>query len=274
MYEQEKKMLNRKQNITDNSEWLAAYEHSTELYDIKAIKHLEETTIAHIRHMTALYKNICSSWISGKDSVVLQNVLEKSGIAFTPIMWRGINEYPALKNWINEHKPHGLIEEIIDKYSLEFLEKHPQYLFCKGNTRTKWMSTKWERQRTDIKKHDFDLFITGRRIKDGNQCGTKANGYISSKVGYDVYSPLAEWNAEQLLAYIRYNNIELSPFYSWDRGFLIGSIAMGEWTERAAMNKTENEVWDEIYEIDPSIVIKASMTLTSAKKYLLERCKK
>ena len=102
-------------------------------------------------------------------------------------------------------------------------------------------------------------------------CRNKENNYVVSKSNYDVFSPLANWNAEQLLAYIKYNNIELPPFYKWDRGFLIGSIAMGEWTERAIMNKTEDEVWQELYDIDKSIVINASSKLTSAKKFLESR---
>ena len=76
-----------------------------------------------------------------------------------------------MRKWINENKPKNLIEEVIDKYSLEYLEKHPQYLFCKGKTRQNWMAEKWKRQNKDITKYNFDLFITGRRIKDGNQCG-------------------------------------------------------------------------------------------------------
>lgn len=99
------------------------------------------------------------------------------------------------------------------------MEKHPQYLFCKGKTRQNWMAEKWKRQNKDITKYNFDLFIAGRRIKYGNQCGNKENNYIVSKSNYDVFSPLANWNAEQLLAYIKYNNIELPPFYKWDRVF-------------------------------------------------------
>ena len=114
---------------------------------------------------------------------------------------------------------------------------------------------------------------TGRRLKDGNQCGNIENNFIVNKNGYDVFSPLGAWNNEQLLAYIKYNNLDLPPFYKYDRGFLIGSIAMGEWTERAVLDKTENEVWDELYLIDKSIVINASKVLTSAKKYLEERGK-
>ena len=46
---------------------------------------------------------------------------------------------------------------------------------------------------------------------------------------------------------------------------------MGEWTERAIMDKTENEVWQELYDIDKSIVINASSRLTSAREFLESR---
>lgn len=266
-------MLVKKQNIKTNQEWLDAYKKCTSLYSFDDIKKLEAITISLIERISKKYKNICSGYIAGKDSIVLNHILNKTNIKFTPIMWRGINEYPSMKEWVDNNKPSNLIEEVIDKYSLEFLEKHPDYLFCKNKTRQQWMATKWERQRKDIKKYGFDLFITGRRLKDGNQCGNIENNFIVNKNGYDVFSPLGAWNNEQLLAYIKYNDLDLPPFYKYDRGFLIGSIAMGEWTERAVLDKTEKEVWDEIYLIDKSIVIEASKTLTSAKKYLEERGK-
>lgn len=269
-------MLNKKQQIEDNAEWLRAYEDCTKTISREQIASLEYRTIALIRKVANHYRKPCSGWIAGKDSLVLDHILRKSGILYTPIMWRGVNEYPSMTKWIAENKPHNLIEEVIDRYTLEFLEKHPEYLFCSNGTRQKWMSTKWTRQRKDISKHGFDLFITGRRLKDGNICGTKESGYVTKKANatYASFSPLAEWTHEQLLAYIKYENIHLPPFYSYERGFLIGSVAMGEWTERPMLNKTEDEVWDELYSIDPTIVINASRVLTKARRYLEKRgCK-
>lgn len=263
-------MLRKKQQITDNSVWLEAYENSTTLYTREQIAQLERETINLIRAVAQNYNNICSGWIAGKDSLALDHILRKSGIRYTPIMWRGINEYPSMRRWIAVNKPQNLIEEIIDKYSLDFLEKNPDYLFCKNGTRQDWMATKWQRQRKDIAKHGFDLFITGRRLRDGNNCGTRENGYIVTKA-YSTFSPLAEWTHEQLLAYLRYENISLPPFYLYERGFLIGSVAMGEWTERPILNLTEEEVWDELYNIDKSIVINASAKLTSARLYLQKK---
>lgn len=264
-------MLVKKQSVKSNSQWLEAYKRSTELYSYEDIQTLEAKTIARIELVARAYNNVCSGWIAGKDSLALSFLLSKTSIRHTPIMWRGINEYPAMAAWIEKNKPHNLVEEVIDKYTLDFLEKNPEYLFCKGKTRLKWMNTKWERQRKDINKHGFDLFITGRRLKDGNLCGNAENNFIVPKKGFDTFSPLGDWNNEQLLAYVKYNHIQLPPFYSYDRGFLIGSIAMGEWTERAVLDKTEEEVWQELYDIDKSIVINASAKLSSAREFLKGR---
>lgn len=266
-------MLIKKQQIEDNAVWLRAFEDCTKSLTREEIAVLEYKTIALIRKTAQNYCNACSGWIAGKDSLALDHILRKSGIRYTPIMWRGVNEYPSMTRWIAANKPYGLIEEVIDKYSLPFLEKHPEYLFCSNGTRQKWMATKWARQRKDISKHGFDLFITGRRLKDGNICGSKESGYVTRKPNatYASFSPLAEWTHEQLLAYIKYENIALPPFYSYERGFLIGSVAMGEWTERPMLNKTEDEVWDELYAIDPTIVTNASRVLTKARRYLEKR---
>lgn len=266
-------MLNKKQNIKDNSEWIEAFEKCTSEVTQERIEQITAEAIARIKHISDQHKNICSGWIAGKDSIVLEHILKKSGIRYTPVIWRGINEYPAMIDWINRNKPDNLIEEVIDKFSLDFIEKNPDYLFCQGDTRNKWMGEKWKRYKKDIPKHGFDAFLVGRRIKDGNVCGKKEEGFRRVKDGYSEYAPLAEWTHEELLAYIKYNGIELPPFYEWDRGFLLGSVAMGEWTERPTAGKSVFEVWDELYNIDKSIVIKAAEKLTSAKQYLEKRNK-
>ena len=108
-------MLNKKQNIKDNSEWIEAFKTCTDIYSKADINTLAEQTTADIRQITKPYGNVCSGWIAGKDSIVLEDILRKSGIKYTPIMWRGINEYPAMKEWIDKNKPSNLIEEVIRK---------------------------------------------------------------------------------------------------------------------------------------------------------------
>ena len=263
-------MLGKKQNIKSNDEWLNAFDTCTSIYSKEYIDDLEQRTIARIKKVASKYKNICSGWIAGKDSLALHHLLVKSGINFTPVMWRGINEYPCMVEWIQKNQPNNILFEIIDKFDFDFLEKHPEYLFCKNGTRQNWMSEKWKKQKQTMKKYNFDLFIAGRRIKDGNNCGKKEDDYIVKK-DYDTFAPLAEWNHEEVLAYIKYNNIELPPFYSFKRGFLIGSIAMGEWTEYASKNNTDDEVWEEIWDIDKTIVENAANYLTSAKEFLKKK---
>lgn len=265
-------MLSRKQSVRDNLEWLRAYEECTSVHSQGSIQELEKRTIESFTSALSRYSNPCNGWIAGKDSIALQLLVRRSGVPCTPIMWRGINEYPAMRDWIDENKPNGIVESVIDKFTLGFLESHPKYLFCKGDTRNRWMAEKWKRQKSDMSKYGFDVMVLGRRIKDGNQCGRRSDGFIAKKNGYDVYSPMAEWTHEQLLAYLRYNDIELPPFYWWPRGFLIGSIAMGEWTERAGFGMSDKEVWQEIWQIDSSIVISAANKgLSSAENYLEEK---
>lgn len=260
-------MLLKKQNIKDNDEWLLALDKCTSIISRAEIAALEAKTIELIKDRTLPYHNICSGWIAGKDSLVLDRVLQKSGIKYTPVMWQGVNPYPAMRTWIAANHPENLITETVDKFTLEYLNKHPDYLFCQNGTRLQWMAEKWKRYKQDIKKHDFDLFIVGRRLKDGNMCGSRENGYIVRK-SFDTFAPLAEWTHEHILAYIKYENVVLPPFYFWKRGFLIGSVAMGEWTERPVLDLSVDDVWSELYDIDKSIVFGAAQTLTSAKSYL------
>ena len=68
-----------------------------------------------------------------------------------------------------------------------------------------------------------------------------------------------------MLAYIKYNGIELPPNYYWKNGFLIGS---GAWAERDSYGASENEMWADIEKIDENILIEASKHLSSAKRYM------
>lgn len=261
-------MLGRKQGIASNDEWLSAYETCCSAVSRERCDELAEATADRIASVLRGYRKPASGWCAGKDSIVLEHLLARFGFGHDPFMWRGVNDYPAMEAWIEANRPDGLRESVIGKFDLEFLEEHPDYLFCQGNTRQKWMAEKWKRQRADMEGDGYDVLILGRRKKDGNQCGRAEDAYVARKGACDSFSPLADWTHEELLAYIRYNGLELPPFYSWPNGFLYGSVAMGEWTERPAMGRPESAVWDEIMQIDPSIPEAAASRLTSARRYL------
>jgi hypothetical protein len=56
----------------------------------------------------------------------------------------------------------------------------------------------------------------------------------------------------------------LPPIYDWKNGYLCGTHP---WPARQWTGSISNG-WREIYEIDPSIVEKASETIVSAKQFL------
>ena len=261
-------MLRRKQDIRSNDDWLTAYDTCCDAVSREQSDRLAQDTADRIESVMRAHSKPASGWCAGKDSIVLEHLLCRFGFEHEPIMWRGVNEYPAMAKWIDGNAPDNLRCSIVGKFSLEFLEAHPDYLFCQGDTRNKWMAEKWRRQRADMESGGYDLLILGRRRKDGNQCGKAENAYVADRGGFDAFSPLADWTHEELLAYIRWNGIELPPFYSWPNGFLYGSVAMGEWTERPAMGRPESAVWDEIMRIDAEIVKGAANTLTAARRYL------
>lgn len=260
-------MLGRRLTIKDNQRWVDAFEDSVKTHSLNHIERITEDAIKRIRSICPQY-HCCSGWVGGKDSIVLHDVLLRSGVVFSPIIWRGVNEWEMMRKWIEENAPHNIIMCSVDKFTFEFLEKNPEFLFCQGNTRQKWLQAKFNRYNKDIVDLGYNMFITGRRVIEGNVCGSKKDGYIVKGKYFTTFNPLAEWTHEEVLAYIRYHNLSLPPIYGLQQGFRCGSVSTGEWTEYACFELSEKEVWDEIYAVEPRTVINASKHLTSARRYL------
>lgn len=252
----------KKQAIRDNGVWLQAFEHCTETWSYAETEHMADAVIERIIDVSKGYSRIAYGWCAGKDSIVLADIIERADIDCKPMMWRGINEWPDMRRWIDANAPEGIQFNTVDKFTFDYLNRHPRVLFCQDGTRTEWMKEKWTRMKRDLK--GYDLFITGRRIQDGNLCGTDG---ITHGTGYDTFNPLYRWPHELMLAYIKHHNIKLPPFYLYPRGFLCGSVAMGEWTEYPAMGMSEKQVFDEIWRIDPDIV-RGATGLDAAMRYL------
>lgn len=250
-----------------NQEWVNAYNNATSLIPISRINELEKKAILNIIKTSHNFTNICNGWCGGKDSLVLQKLIDKSMIQSTPIHWEYSEEFPCVRDWYKSNRPKNCIVEVLRFFDLNFLENNNDYLFCKGNTRKEWISKKLIIQDKDIKKYQFDLFITGRRKLDGNQCGKKENNYLTKKQNYSVFNPIAEWTNEELLAYLRYNNIELPPSYWFKTGFISGT---GAWTDYDCLGRSDFEVLDELYQIDKRI-IKEAYPLSITKQRMMSR---
>lgn len=252
-----------------NSYFLELYERGLEIISKDEIDELEKETIEKIKKVDAYYNKTCISYSAGKDSIVLQNLINKSGISHRPVMWMTIYQYPSFLNWLKDHEPRKLHIEILSKPTWLQLENESDLLFCKTpDANTYWMAQKWKAQNSYLKDNNFDLLITGRRLGDGNNCGSKKKLYVRKAKNYDIFSPLAEWSYEQVFGYIRHRNLSLPPHYFYKDGFIHGS---GAWAERISYglaDKTDNEHWKELYLREPQIVIEAANYLSSAKMFL------
>lgn len=234
------------------------------------IDDLTQKTIEKIKKISKGYKKIVVGYSSGKDSIVVEDLCKKSGIKYIPVMWRTIYHYTKTLDWIKNNKPENTIEIILDRPSWDDLEKNEMLQFCgEKKADTFWMSHKWKAQKQFLKEYGCDLFITGRRTRDKNNCGKKENDYVKIGKDHNTFSPIAEWTIQEVIAYLRYNNLELSPQYlEIPDGFLNGSIAYLESFRFGRFKCELNDKWDEVYNIEKDQVYRAAKYLTSAREYL------
>lgn len=220
----------------------------------KAIEDIRRTTRG---------KDVAFAWSGGKDSIALADVCKKAGV--DRAMWAHTElEYPAFFDWCQKHKPENC--EIINTgYDLDWIIAHPNMLFPNDADHQKWMAIY---QRKSFSKCFFDdkldMLMVGHRKADGNIVG---EGNIITKNSGEVrYSPLADWSHEMLLGYIYYFNLEMPMIYWWRDGFRKGTHP---WAGRTG-TKSLDQGYEEVWEIDPQIVVEAAHKLDSAK-YFLER---
>lgn len=258
--------LGKKQNIK-NEDWITAIKNIEKTVSKSEIDTLTKETVAQIKAKTKGQK-VAYAWSAGKDSIVLGALCEKAGIKDCMI---GVCEleYPAFYAWINEHKPPKC--EIVNVgLDLDWLAAHQSMLFPQDSTVAgKWFNIlQHKAQRQYFKDHDLDVLLLGRRRADGNYVGKGSNIYTDGK-GVIRFSPISEWKHEHILAFIHYNKLPLPPIYNWKNGYLCGTHP---WPARQWTGSLENG-WQEIYDIDPSIVVCAAEKIESAKHFLEGRCK-
>ena len=253
--------LGRKQRIS-NDAWLeavATIENAVPRDELdKLVTVTQEDILATVKGKRAAY-----AWSAGKDSIVLGHICEAAGVTDSMIGVCDL-EYPAFAAWVQKNKPAGC-EVVNTRQDLNWLAEHPEMLFPQESaTAGRWFSIVQHRaQREYFKAHQLDIIILGRRRADGNFVGRGTNIYTDRK-GVTRFSPLAAWSHEHILAYIHYNQIPLPPIYGWKNGYLCGTHP---WPARQWTGSTENG-WQEVYDIDPSIVTAAAEKIESARTFL------
>lgn len=257
-----KQVLGRKQT-SKNDDWIYAWEHIEELISLAEVKSYADASLKEILR-TVAGKNVAYAYSGGKDSIVLADLCEKAGISTGYFAYCDL-DYPAFVAWVREHKPTG-VQMMHTGYGLDWLYHHQRLIFAEGQLGQRWHQIS---QRGPFTKMFFDnhldMLIVGHRTIDGNFCGP--DGFIRKQTGEVRYSPLRNWPHEALLGYIHYNSLPLPPIYQWKDGFVQGTHA---WPEREFCSDDIMKGYREVYEIDPSIVMKAAEKLPSARHFLEE----
>ena len=202
-------------------------------------------------------KKVAYAWSGGKDSLVIADLCKRAEIIKSFCLVTEL-EYPQWLKFLQENKPPNC--EIINVgYDLDFIAKHSELLFAVGKLEQFWnINIRQKNFKKYIQKNKLEVLILGRRKIDGNFCGKK--GLRLSNDNCIIYSPIFDWSHELLFAYMHYNKIELPFIYKLQRGFNFGTHL---WVER--------DTFQEVYDIDPSIVIKAAEKIPDARKWLEER---
>ena len=207
-------------------------------------------------------KKVAVSWSGGKDSIVLKHICQQIGINRT--FWVRSNlEYPEVINWTDKHGPDNL-EVVNTGQDLKWLAKNRHMLFPQhGKIASIWYKIVQNTgQKWYFEENEIDMLLVGRRIKDGNDPGK--DGMDVNKHGVVYYSPIYNWSHEDVMSYVEYFNIKLPPLYKWANGFQVGT---GPWAAREHTGSIQKG-WEEVYNINPSIVEKAAKHLNSAAKFL------
>ena len=259
------KPLGKKQTIS-HEQFLEVFQKIEQVVSRSELDALVDRTVENIKATTS-GKRAAYSWSGGKDSIALGGVCELAGVKPCVFgMTHGL-EYPAFLAWITDHMPHEL-EVISTGLDLAWLAKHPEMLFPRDSR----LDAKWfkliqhKAQAQYYKKHKLDMLILGRRLGDGNFCGPKG-AYVYETKGVTRYSPIAEWRHEDIFAFIHYYKCPIPPIYQWPRGFRVGT---GAWPARQ-WTESEEQGWEEVWTIDPSIVHEAASVLPQARAFLRGR---
>lgn len=259
-------MLERKQSMKPESEikWWNVINNIEDYVSRNEVATATAEALGRIKAATT-NKKAAYAWSGGKDSLVIGDLCRKAGITKSFCLITEL-EYPAWSKFLHENKPPDC-EMINVGFDLDFLANHQELLFAKGRPAQFWnKQIQAKHIEQYLANNDIDIVILGRRKIDGNSCGR--DGFITKRGGKMTCSPIYDWCHELLFAYLHYNAIALPEIYRWRRGFYNGTHL---WVDQAEGDFEQG--CREVYEIDPSILLKAAEKIPAVKEWL-EQCTK
>lgn len=247
------KVLGRKNEHRENENdlWVEVYRDCVNHISKEETDELANRTIRRLKEMSIGHSRLGYAWSGGKDSIAMLDLIRKSGILiFGGVFVQYENEYPEFLEWVERNKPADLSIVKANAFTLEYIKKHPNLLFpIDSKSKSAYIPPRWKAQNKWCSENGIDGLITGRRTIDGNICG---KGFITRSGGVDKINFMADWSQEQLLAYIRWNGLELPPTYWYPNGFVYGTHC---WTERNRVNGSVEETFEELSLIDKRILL-------------------
>ena len=241
-------MLGKKQR-SQQSDWIETLTKIDKIISREAFEQRVEETLEDMRRVIGS-QHVAFGWSGGKDSQVLRFLMERLGQTECVLVICNL-EYPAFLRWATDHMPDDLTIINTDQ-DLPWLIAHPDWLFPQTAAQAaRWFAAVQHRgQIRYFRQAHLDMLILGRRLADGNVCGSNSSWITQTRQGIIRYHPLATWTHEEILAAIYYEHLALPPNYQWPRGFQVGT---GPWPARQWIT-SELEGWKEVYYIDPDII--------------------
>lgn len=243
-----------KKQSSNDAQWQALWDNAIEKNPASKIEEMAQ----------AAMETICNNYGSdtiigysgGKDSLVLRHLCEKCLDKPSFIVCLHQNEFPSFETWLKDTAPK--ISVFVQDFSLgiDFLNKHISYLFPHDKKEKDAFVIAWQKPTYGwMQAHGKVRLLTGKRMDDGNFCGrlNALNCKQTERMSPHIISlnPLADWTHDELLAYIQYNHIELPDIYYYPNGFRFGTHP---WTERRRLDMKYFNTFDEIMELDKSIL--------------------
>ena len=207
-------------------------------------------------------KKVAFGWSAGKDSIVIADLCKLAGIN-NSIMALSRLEFPEFERWAKANRP-GNCQIIYTKHDIRWLSEHQDRLFPESSKGDNiWFQ---EIQRDSIKRYyrenSLDMMVLGRRTADGNSIPQKIQ---KKKDGQVTYCPIRDWPHELLLGYIVYNELPSPPLYDWEDGWVYGTHP---WPLRKQRPPSVMGSWKSVYDIDHTVVERASEYIESARIFL------
>lgn len=258
-----------KKHTSKQEDWIKAWNSCTDMYSKEYIDNITDKAIGRLEEAIKTYdidiNRLGYGWSGGKDSLVVGDILRKSKYKYKgfctlyPLYFKSFEKY-CLKN-----KPSDVEIFYNNRYDFEFMNNNEKFLFNRKEKFYEWSQLSRPIENKFYKNNNLDLVIFGRRILDGNSIRLTNNLPIQITKDKKIFNIIYDWSHEELLAYIKYNNIELPQFYLEREGFKYGTHF---WFERDSLGSLKDNM-DEIFKIDKETVINAAIhNMLVAKEYL------